>query len=105
MYPVIENRSYSYGGLDICNITATLNIYEDDTKAVLIDSCGLSASYNINQADFVTEITRQLTVTITEYMEKLAALDAQRLVLMPTSTSFSDAVDLILDPIETSIQS
>lgn len=102
MIPKIENRSYSYAGLDVCTISATLNIYTDDLTKVL-DSFGISASYNMKQTDFVTEVTRQLNAQVNEYMTKLAELDAVRQQRFPTSTDFESAVNQVFDPIQMAI--
>lgn len=100
MTPKIENRSYSYQGDNVCNVSATLNIYNGDT---VIASTGISASYNISQSDFAAEITRQLQVQIASYLGKLAELDAMRVARFPASTDFTHAVDLIFDPIQIAI--
>jgi hypothetical protein len=100
MTPKIENRSYSYQGDNVCCISATLNIYDLD---VIIASTGVSASYNLSQPDFVAEITRQLQTQIISYLNKLGELDVMRANLMPASTSFAHAIDLIIDPIQTAI--
>lgn len=102
MKPKIENRTYSYSGYNVCSITATLNIYADD-GTTLIDSFGLSASYDITQDDFPAEIARQINAQVSEYLAKLAAIDARRAVLFPTSTDFASAIDQIFDPIQTVI--
>ena len=102
MKPKIENRSCSYAGFDVCTVSATLNIYTDDLTKVL-DSFGISASYNLKQEDFATEITRQLNAQINEYMAKLAEVDASRQQRFPTSTDFESAVNQIFDPIQTAI--
>lgn len=100
MIPKIENRSYSYQGDNVCNVSATLNIYSGTT---VIASTGISASYNISQPDFATEITRQLQVQVASYLGKLAELEALRVERFPASTDFANAVDLIFDPIQTAI--
>lgn len=100
MIPKIENRTYAYQGHNLCTIAATLNIY-DGTK--IVASTGLSAEYNIKQLDFATEITRQLTTRVTEFLGKLAEIEALRVVHFPTSINFDSAVNQIFDPIQTAI--
>ena len=102
MKPKIENRAYSYLGNNVCSISATLNIYGDDNTTI-IASTGLYASYNIAQPDFLAEITRQINQQVNDYLNKLAELDAMRSALFPTSTNFTEAVDMIFDPIQTAI--
>jgi len=100
MTPKIENRTYSYQGENVCNVSATLNIYAGDT---VIASTGVSASYNLAQPDFAAEISRQLMVQVQSYLGKLNELDALRAERFPTSTDFASAVNQIFDPIQTAI--
>lgn len=102
MKPRIENRSYSYQGDNVCAVSATLNIYAAD-GTVVVASTGLSASYNLAQADFAAEIGRQINEQVAAYLGKLAELDALRAARFPTSTDFQSAVDQIFDPIQAAI--
>lgn len=102
MIPRIENRKYHYSGMDVCSVYASLNIYADDGTTIL-HSTGLVASYNMNQDDFVEEITRQLQSQVQEYLTKLLEVDARRQALFPGSVDFSTALDLIFDPIQVGI--
>lgn len=96
----IENRKYAYLGMNVVALSAVLNVYNGDD---VVDSFGLSANYNITEVDFVQEITRQITVQVSEYMQKLMELDALRQARMPESTDFVDAVNRIFDPIQAAI--
>lgn len=100
MTPKIENRSYSYQGDNVCCVSAMLNIY---SGLDVIASTGLTASYNISQPDFATEITRQLQTQVQAYLGKLAELELLRVARFPTSTDFVSAVNQIFDPIQTAI--
>lgn len=100
MIPKLENRTYSYQGNNVCSVSATLNIYAGET---LIASSGVTASYNLNEADFHAEISRQLQDQISAYLLKLAELDALRAARFPTSTDFTSAVNQIFDPIQSAI--
>lgn len=102
MTPKIENRSYNYQGDNVCNVSATLNIYGPDGVTIVV-STGISASYNIAEPDFLVEINRQLTEQVMAYLGKLQELEQMRLAILPASTSFADAVDMIFDPIQTAI--
>jgi len=100
MIPKIENRTYSYQGENVCNVSATLNIYAGDT---VIASTGVSASYNLTESDFAAEISRQIMVQVQSYLGKLAELDALRAARFPTSTDFTSAMNHIFDPIQAAI--
>lgn len=102
MTPRIENRTYSYQGDNVCHVSATLNIYGPD-GVTIVASTGISASYNIAQPDFLAEINRQLTEQVMAYLAKLQELEQMRMAILPASTSFADAVDMIFDPIQTAI--
>lgn len=93
----IEKRSYSYVGNNVCTVSATLNIYIDNT---IIANTNLSATYNLSQTDFMEEITRQITVQINAYLAKLIEVDNFRKAIFPNSVDFTDAVNQIFDPIE-----
>ena len=98
----IENRLYTYLGDDVCAISATMNVYADD-RTTIIASTGLSAQYNITHDDYVAEITRQLLTQAQAYLVKMAYLDQQRQARVPDSTSFADAINRIIDPIQTAL--
>lgn len=100
MTPKIENRSYSYAGNNICNISATLNIY---AGAVVVASYGISGSYDITAPDFAEEVTRQVNEQVTSYLVKLMEIEALRSARFPTSVDFASAVDQIFDPIQAAI--
>lgn len=98
----IENRTYSYQGENTCAISATLNIYNDNGGGV-IASRDLCASADLSQPDFVEQISLQIGEQISGYVAKLADLDRMRKEIFPDSVDFADAVDKVLDPIQTAI--
>lgn len=102
MIPKIENRKYTYVGNDICNVSAILNVYKVEGGDV-ISSGALSASCNITSVNFVSEISNQLQGQAVDFLTKLNEIETFRKAIFPTSVDFDDAVDLIINPIQTAI--
>lgn len=102
MIPKIENRKYTYVGNDICNVSATLNVYKVEGGDI-ISSGSLSANCNITNIAFVSEISNQLQGQAIDFLTKLNEIETLRKTIFPTSVDFDDAIDLIINPIQTAI--
>ena len=93
------NPTYNYAGYDVVNLSATFQVLKDDGVSVIAETA-VSASYNLGQADFIAEVERQILTQIQEYMTKLLYLDTLRAQVVPSSTDFDSAVQIIMADIE-----